>query len=631
MTPRARTALLTVVLTLAAAGSATAAPTAVTIVGGDLAVVGDDTAETYSIALTTDAMGVGTAKVTGPSGFNGFTIPTCSKTDTTFSCPTSTAHGIRLETKGQDDVINEDSNYPLYELFQGMGPRNRVDAGAGNDTLNARVFPLTPADTGGEGNDTFNGLTGTIDQFVAGPGNDTYRGDALPVTVPFTHGFPFQLDLFSLDRLDAVSTPNGITVTLDDVANDDFGAGGIDDVGADVELLNGSNFDDTITAGDVPVYVFGNGGKDHLIGSPGDDTLEGDNGDDIVAGGAGDDVLNDGDDEYDVYADTGTTLPAPGNDSLDGGPGADTLFSGTGTDDLHGGDGTDMLVAGRYDLQVVDTSAPGFVEPAPRYTPLTISLDDVANDGATGSAEHDNVHTDIEGVDTASRLENSRPASAADTVTGSAAANEIITGGGADTVDGGAGADVIDTGGGDDTVAAVDQHTDAIRCGDGADSVTADLPGLDPARADVLTDCETVTGTALPAALTTVIVAAQPHRPVVTLTGRRTVKTKTFKRRRTLTATVGADQAYAASGAALTRGGHIARLGELVVGTGRLASGTGTRTLTVKVAKAYAKRLTRKLRTKRQRRKGVKIDLAVTVSNAAGQSTRATRTYTVKG
>ncbi len=72
-------------------------------------------------------------------------------------------------------------------------------------------------------------------------------------------------------------------------------------------------------------------------------------------------------------------------------------------------------------------------------------------------------------------------------------------------------------------------------------------------------------------------------------------------------------------------------VGKLARGFGRLGLGTGKRTLKVKIAKKYLKSYRKRLRTKKQRRKGVKFSIVVTASDALGITVRTTRTFTVKG
>ena len=101
---------------------------------------------------------------------------------------------------------------------------------------------------------------------------------------------------------------------------------------------------DTLIGGDYPILLNGGPGDDRLVGRSGFQDLRGSEGEDSLEGGPGDDHLRGG----------------PGNDSLAGGPG--------------------------FDL----------VDYSDHTTPVNISLDGRANDGATGAGELDWIHADVE-------------------------------------------------------------------------------------------------------------------------------------------------------------------------------------------------------------------------------------------
>ncbi len=163
-------------------------------------------------------------------------------------------------------------------------------------------------------------------------------------------------------------------------------------------------------SGDV---LHGDGGNDDLDGSFGDDAVYGDSGADIVFGGDGNDALDggDGDDRFDADYDFGA-------DVFRGGAGVDSVF---------------------------------YLD---RVTPVHVTLDDVAKDGANG--EGDDVRSDVEEV---------YGGQAGDELVGSA---------------------------GDDTFFARDGVADMIACGAGTDTVSAD--GVD----NVAADCESVGDVARP-------------------------------------------------------------------------------------------------------------------------------------
>ncbi len=180
--------------------------------------------------------------------------------------------------------------------------------------------------------------------------------------------------------------------------------------------------------------------------------------------------LGDGNDEATIYDSFG--LPA----RIDGGTGNDVLTDGAGVDELIGGEGDDWLFMEVSPDADADTlwGGPGHDRASygQRDVPLTLSLDDVANDGAAG--EQDNIHTDVEG------LFGGR---GNDVVTGSAG-DEVLSGGdGADTVSGLGGNDTLlltgathaDGGPGDDTFKPSYEV-----CGNGHETVIGG-PGTDTA------------------------------------------------------------------------------------------------------------------------------------------------------
>ena len=100
----------------------------------------------------------------------------------------------------------------------------------------------------------------------------------------------------------------------------------------------------------------------------------------------------------------------PGNDQIGAGGGADVFLAlpGDGTDDYHGGPGIDAILYSSYS------------------TPVDVSLDNVANDGAPG--ERDQVRSNVE---------NLSGGSAGDTLRSFGAFSRLDGNGGNDTLDGG--------------------------------------------------------------------------------------------------------------------------------------------------------------------------------------------------
>jgi Ca2+-binding RTX toxin-like protein len=427
----------------------------------------NDTANVSSLSIpTTFSDGPGNDTMTGGGAVDTFIAGTGSDTYhggggqdiVDYSARTApvtvTLDGVAGDGEaGENDNVGTDVDVVIGgsagDNITGHGGSNDLYGGPGNDTLhggngNDRLF-------GGDGNDTLNGDGGN-DTLDGGAGGDAINGGS------------------GTDVADYSTRSAPVNLSLDGVANDGE-AGEGDNLGADVETLTGGTGDDTLTGnssantlngGAGNDTLSGGGGNDVLSGSVGDDTLDGGAGNDTVDGGAGNDTLHGGDD----------------NDTLTGDTGDDTLDGGNGADSLSGGDGTDTA----------DYSA--------RTSPLTISLDNGAGDGASG--EKDNVRADVENV---------IGGSGADKITGDSAANVLHGGPGNDTLDGGAGDDALYGDAGDDRLLQ-GAGNDTLSGGDGNDladysaeraplTITLDdaaNDGENGERDNVETDIERVTG-----------------------------------------------------------------------------------------------------------------------------------------
>ncbi len=300
------------------------------------------------------------------------------------------------------------------------------------------------ADDGGEGDQ----VGGDFEVLRGGPGNDWLVGD------------------------------NG--------RNDILGGEGDDTIAgrAGADFLWGMEGDDTLYGNDGEDIVYGGEGRnrlsggagiDELEGGPGSDALDGGTGDDAVFGRAGNDTIlggaaadgadhllggegtdtvsyadrttavrialdgqaNDGArGEFDDVAEVEHAVGGAGDDVLTGDAGANRLIGGPGNDWLSGDTGADRLSGGPGTDRATYAGAPAAV---------TVRLDDVANDGASG--EGDNVRSDVENI---------TGTAFADTLYGSGAANRL------------------DGGGGDDTLYARDTRRDTVLGGTGRDRARLD-------------------------------------------------------------------------------------------------------------------------------------------------------------
>lgn len=237
------------------------------------------------IVAITDGNAMDTCTATG-----GLTA-TCTATGLTF---------VGMSLGNGNDENQWAGSYADLPLF------TQIDGGAGTDTLN-----------GTEKNDTLFSSSG--------PEGDTYNGEAGDDSLgnEFVFGSPEQGgDIFNggpgTDRLSYSGRGAGVTVTANDGLANDGEQSEQDNVGADVEVITATSFNDSITGGGV---------NNQLTGQGGDDTLNGGAGEDSLPGGAGNDTVDGG----------------PGSDGVEGGDGNDTLTGGTGVDDIQGGNGSDSI------------------------------------------------------------------------------------------------------------------------------------------------------------------------------------------------------------------------------------------------------------------------------------------------
>jgi Ca2+-binding RTX toxin-like protein len=323
----------------------------------------------------------------------------------------------------------------------GGGAGDYIDGREGNDQLDGDVGFSPPGgnDTviGGPGDDFLTGFVGN-DSLDGGPGADILSDGAGNDTVSGGEGDDDYWGDDS-DGNDAINGDGGndILRASRDVDGADTFSGG---PGRDALVYN------QVTAVGQPVETRVTSVTASLDGAPNDGT--GSEGDNIqpdiesVTGGSNDDVLT-------------------------GGPEAETLDGDAGNDVLDGGGGPDVLVGeGGTDTASYGSRASG----------VTVTLDDVANDGAPGEAD-----------DVTQSVENVTGGRGPDDLTGGPADNRLDGGSGEDFVDGRGGADVLLGGEATDVIRVRDGSADSTpACGPGVDFVIADPgEGGDP-------DCEAV-------------------------------------------------------------------------------------------------------------------------------------------
>jgi Ca2+-binding RTX toxin-like protein len=175
---------------------------------------------------------------------------------------------------GDDRMYGEGGN----DQFYGEGGADNPDGGDGNDLVD-----------GGAGDDGLEKSLGVSND--PGHGADTYVGG------PGT------------DKLLLDNHARGVTISLNGAADDGTPGEG-DNVGSDIEDLEGTDGDDSFTGSAGPDSFYGRIGNDVIHGGGGDDNLGGAGGDDSISGDAGNDKLE----------------GSSGADTVDGGPGRDTIY-----------------------------------------------------------------------------------------------------------------------------------------------------------------------------------------------------------------------------------------------------------------------------------------------------------------
>ena len=217
--------------------------------------------------------------------------------------------------------------------------------------------------------------------------------------------------------------------------------------------------------------AFGGKGADTLVGGPGNDQFFGQNGSDTLRGGGGDDHLYAGSlAGRDSKGAHNQVFGGEGNDQLVGSVSvARSMYSGGAGDDVFvnaptpapdtfsGGTGID-----RASYFVPFTS--GMRRPE---TPHTVTLDNVANDGAAN--EQDNIEADVENLTGGFGPDHFTGTFASNAFSGRNGKDVLDGMGGDDALSGGRGLDTIDGGNGSDHLLSGGRGPDTIMGGHGDD------------------------------------------------------------------------------------------------------------------------------------------------------------------
>jgi Ca2+-binding RTX toxin-like protein len=393
---------------------------------------------------------------------------------------------LNVNTLGGDGEANLLVGGPLADFIDGHGGDDDLDGGDGPDT----IMGGDGADAllGGPGDDVLDGEN--HDDDVQGEGeDDTVKGGGGSDTLGGGDGN---------DLVDFSEATTSVHVSADGV-RDDGRAGELDNVGSDFEIIVGGSDKDVLEGGPASESILGGDGDDLLSGGGGADALSGGAGTDGVSyAAAGGPVFvnlaeagNDGEagEGDDIATDVEEVRGGPGDDTLLGNGADNILLGGDGNDRLAGAEGDDILVGGLGDDSVAGDVGADTVYGSDGADNLTggDGNDDLKGesgndslDGGTGADRHTG------GPDTDTILYSSRSAGVSVNLdgvdkNGQSNENDFINN------------DVenVTTGRGPDTIDSDDNKRSEVRCGAGADAVTADPDDR------VNADCENVQVSAL--------------------------------------------------------------------------------------------------------------------------------------
>lgn len=412
-----------------------------------------------------------------------------------------------------DDTLSGDSG---DDVLYGDEGSDTLDGGAGNDAL-----------YGGDGNDSLSGGTG--DDILEGEaGDDTYYinadhgNDIIRDSEGFTtivFGDEISADSYSLsadinngvvlthnDTGDTIYLPDFInmpesyefifegeskiigggesrqtiegtegddTITAGDGFNIIRGGEGNDTitVGDNLNFVYGGEGDDTITGGNGVNIIRGEEGNDTITDGSGSSYLDGGDGDDVIHAGEGNDVIIGGNGADKLYGEDGDDVIAgnDGNDEIDGGNGYDTVYADEGDDTVHGGAGNDSLFGGDGDDTLYGEDGDDYLEAGDGEDTL---YGGAGNDVFVGGDGINNMHGD-EGDDIfhgGNGINNMYGGDGDDNFTGGELADYIEGGSGNDTMNGGNGENRMFGNDGDDLIYGGNDN-DYIEGGDGNDEL----------------------------------------------------------------------------------------------------------------------------------------------------------------
>jgi Ca2+-binding RTX toxin-like protein len=358
----------------------------------------------------------------------------------------------------------------LDDILIGGAAGEEIHGGAGDDFIDGQDG--SDLIYGEDGDDT---IVGSV-----GAGSDYYDGGA-------GRDFVTYYDAFAGVRVNLSLTTNH----AQSMNADDAGIG-IDQL-VNIEDVEGTRFDDSITGNSVANLLIGAEGNDSLSGGSGDDTLMPGLGDDVVNGGSGYDTVDYSDVNHAIYVSldiaaaqsTGAghdtlisierVVGSAYNDVLGGNSlnnilygmgGADRLSGGAGNDVLDGGTGADRMTGGLgNDTFYIDHASDLVFENAGEGTDTAIVTIPMS---CALSANIENLTFTAAGPELDDGWEDAQPDQVLQLI-GNASNNILTASDGANLLDGGAGADRMSGGKGEDHYIVDNIHDVVIEYADPGD------------------------------------------------------------------------------------------------------------------------------------------------------------------
>ncbi len=283
---------------LTAAGPASAAITVAKTAADTITVTSTAATPNDTIGYRLTAGKLGIDRTAGESLAPGLG---CTGNGNSVTCAVDFITRVVIDLGPGDDQIAANPTVPI-------GMHAEIHGGPGRDTLrgadgsNDLLFGDDGDDIldGGFGDDKLDGGAGD-DALTANLGVDTYRGGT------------------GIDALSYAAYTAPVRVTIGAGGADDGSVGETDDVGGDIERVDGGTGDDTLV---------GSAGNDLLYGNAGNDVLDGGAGADLLIGGTENDTIAARDGVADLIS-CGDGVDALTSDQLDAADSCESVQSET--------------------------------------------------------------------------------------------------------------------------------------------------------------------------------------------------------------------------------------------------------------------------------------------------------------